>query len=78
MNPAPKPALLVVDPVSDASATVTLASKENAGDLNELRTLIEDGRLAVAVDRSFPMSETAAAIRYLMDGNARGKLVIAV
>ena len=56
----------------------SLASKENSDDLNELRTLIEDGRLAVAVDRSFALSETATAIRYLMDGHARGKLVIAI
>lgn len=55
----------------------SLASKENAADLDQLRPLIEDGRLSVAVDRSFALSETAAAIRYLMDGHARGKLVIA-
>jgi NADPH:quinone reductase-like Zn-dependent oxidoreductase len=30
------------------------------------------------VDRTYPLSETAAAIRYVQDGHARGKVVIAV
>jgi NADPH:quinone reductase-like Zn-dependent oxidoreductase len=56
----------------------SLASKENAADLDALRELIEEGKVSPAVDRVYPMGETATAIRRLMDGDARGKLVITV
>ena len=68
---------MAVAPFARGQRLRSLASKENARDLDELRQLIEEGRLSVAVDRSFALSETAAAIRYLMDGHARGKVVIA-
>ena len=29
-----------------------------------------------AIDRAYPLAETAAAIRHLLDGQARGKVVI--
>jgi len=56
----------------------SLASKENARDLDELRQLLDGGRLTVAVERSFPLSETAAAISHLTEGHARGKVVVAI
>jgi hypothetical protein len=30
------------------------------------------------MDRTYPLDETAAAIRHLLDGKARGKLVVSV
>jgi NADPH:quinone reductase-like Zn-dependent oxidoreductase len=56
----------------------SLASSENADDLDALRGLIEQGDLTPAIDRSYPLSETAAAIRRLLDGDTRGKIVIRV
>jgi NADPH:quinone reductase-like Zn-dependent oxidoreductase len=56
----------------------TFVASENAEDLNALRELVESGRLAPAIDRTYPLSEAPAAIRYLQDGHARGKVVIAV
>lgn len=56
----------------------TFVASENARDLMALRELIDSGRLAPAIDRSYPLSEVSAAIRYLLDGRARGKLVITV
>jgi NADPH:quinone reductase-like Zn-dependent oxidoreductase len=53
-------------------------ASENAGDLDALRELIETGKLTPAVDRAYPLSEAAAAVRYLLDGHARGKVVISV
>jgi NADPH:quinone reductase-like Zn-dependent oxidoreductase len=55
----------------------TFVSSENADDLRELRELIESGRVVPAIDRTYPLRETAAAIRYVQDGQARGKVVIA-
>jgi NADPH:quinone reductase-like Zn-dependent oxidoreductase len=56
----------------------TLMTSENAQDLTALRELVESGKLAPAIDRTYPLSEVPAAIRYLQEGHARGKVVIAV
>jgi NADPH:quinone reductase-like Zn-dependent oxidoreductase len=45
-------------------------------DLEELRELLEAGKLTPVVDRTFPLSEVPDAIRYLREGHARGKVVI--
>lgn len=47
-------------------------------DLEALRELLEAGKVTPVVDRTFPLSEVADAIRYLRDGRARGKVVITV
>ena len=56
----------------------TFVASENAVDLIALRDLVEAGKLTPAIDRSYPLAETPAAIRHLMDGRARGKLVLSV
>ena len=47
-------------------------------DLTVLTALIEAGKLTPVIDRTYPLSETAAAIRYLEEGHPRGKVVITV
>jgi NADPH:quinone reductase-like Zn-dependent oxidoreductase len=49
-----------------------------ADDLRFLRDLIEAGKVAPVVDRTYPLAEAAAAIRYLEHGKARGKVVLGV
>jgi NADPH:quinone reductase-like Zn-dependent oxidoreductase len=56
----------------------TFVSSENAEDLLVLRDLIEAGKVAPAIDRTYPLSEVPAAIRYMQEGHARGKVVISV
>jgi NADPH:quinone reductase-like Zn-dependent oxidoreductase len=56
----------------------TFVASENAEDLIALRELIEAGKLAPAIDRTYPLGEVPAAIRYMLDGRARGKLVISI
>jgi NADPH:quinone reductase-like Zn-dependent oxidoreductase len=56
----------------------TFVSSENAADLSALRDLIEAGKLTPAIDRTYPLAEAPAAIRQMLDGQARGKLVISV
>ncbi len=53
-------------------------SKERRQDLEELRRLLETGTIRPVVDRTFPLEEVPAAIRYLRDGQARGKVVITI
>jgi NADPH:quinone reductase-like Zn-dependent oxidoreductase len=38
--------------------------------------LIEAGKVPPVIDRTYPLSETAAAIAYVGLGHARGKVVI--
>jgi NADPH:quinone reductase-like Zn-dependent oxidoreductase len=56
----------------------TFIASENSHDLLALRDLIESGKVAPAIDRTYPLSEAPAAIRYVIDGKARGKVVIAL
>jgi NADPH:quinone reductase-like Zn-dependent oxidoreductase len=46
--------------------------------LAELRELIESGRLRPAIDRTYPLAETPAAIEYLETEHARAKVVITI
>ncbi|MGH9084218.1 MAG: NAD(P)-dependent alcohol dehydrogenase [Acidimicrobiales bacterium] len=55
-----------------------LTSKENTADLEALGELIQKGVVAPTVDRTYQLSETAAAIRDVHDGRIRGKAVIAI
>ncbi|HSK26706.1 MAG TPA: NAD(P)-dependent alcohol dehydrogenase, partial [Jiangellales bacterium] len=57
---------------------VMLTAKERHEDLLELTELIEAGKVTPAVDRTFPLVDAPEAIRYLMDGRARGKVAITV
>jgi NADPH:quinone reductase-like Zn-dependent oxidoreductase len=51
-------------------------AKSNSGDLAVLRDLLVAGKVTPVIDRSYPLSEAAEAIRYLEQGHARGKVVI--
>jgi NADPH:quinone reductase-like Zn-dependent oxidoreductase len=56
----------------------TFINKENAPDLVTLGNMIDAGTLSPAVDRSYPLDAVPAAIRHLLDGHTRGKIVIAI
>ena len=53
-----------------------LASKELVEDLLTLKELIESGKVTPVIDRTFTLTEAPAAIRYLAEGHARGKVVV--
>ena len=48
----------------------------NQEDLAILEELFEAGKVVPVIDRRYPLSETAEALRYLEEGHARGKVVI--
>lgn len=55
-----------------------VSSKSSREDLLFLKELVEAGKLFPVIDRRYPLSETAEALRYLGQGHARGKIVITV
>ena len=56
----------------------TFVAKENHEDLLVLKELIEAGKVTPAIDRAYPLAEAPEAISYLVQGHARGKVVITV
>jgi len=50
----------------------------NQNDMNLLHDMLESGKLKPVIDRSYKLSEVPAAIAYLEEGHARGKVVIAI
>lgn len=54
----------------------TFISSENAADLDALRELVESGDVRAAVDRIYPLEDTAEAIDQLVSGRAGGKIVV--
>jgi NADPH:quinone reductase-like Zn-dependent oxidoreductase len=57
---------------------VTLAAKASTEDLTFLIKLVEDGKLKPVIDRTYPLAETAEAMKYANRGHARGKVVIQI
>jgi NADPH:quinone reductase-like Zn-dependent oxidoreductase len=53
-------------------------ASSNKKDLLFLKELLDAGKIVPVIDRQYPLSETAEAIRYLETGHARGKVVIKV
>ncbi len=51
-------------------------AKGNKKDLIIIKELLEAGKIVPVIDRRYPLSETAEAIRYLETGHTRGKVVI--
>ena len=53
-------------------------AQANQQDLVQLGEWLESGTIVPVIDRTYPLAETAEAIRYLEAGHARGKVVITV
>ena len=60
------------------SAVTTFVSSENHEDMLVLKELIDAGKIAPVIDRRYPLAEAPEAIRYVEQGQARGKVVITV
>ncbi|MGB7987181.1 MAG: NAD(P)-dependent alcohol dehydrogenase [Terracidiphilus sp.] len=56
----------------------TYIAKLNKKDLLLLKQFLEDGKIVPVIDRRYPLSDTAEAIRYLEEGHAQGKVVLTV
>jgi len=50
----------------------------NHNDLTLLADMMQSGKVKPVIDRTYKLSEVPAAIAYLEEGHARGKVVITV
>ena len=53
-------------------------AKLTKDDFNVLRDLMEAGKVSPVIDRTYKIEQTADAVRYMEEGHARGKVVIAL
>jgi len=53
-----------------------VSAKRSQNDLVFMKELFEAGKVKSVIDRRYPLSEAAEALRYLGEGHARGKIVI--
>jgi NADPH:quinone reductase-like Zn-dependent oxidoreductase len=47
-------------------------------DLAYLKELIEAGKIVPVIERRYPLSQAADAVRHVEEGHAQGKIVIAI
>jgi NADPH:quinone reductase-like Zn-dependent oxidoreductase len=55
-----------------------VVAKLNRADLDVLGELVAAGKIAPVIDRRYPLSDVAEAIRYVVEEHARGKVIITV
>ena len=53
-------------------------TKTNQADLKFLSDLMAEGKVTPFVEKTYPLDQTADALRYFEEGHARGKLVITI
>ena len=57
---------------------VPFVAHANRADLKTINGLLVSGKVTPAIDRTYTLNETAAAVRYLGEGHMRGKVVVTV
>ena len=55
-----------------------IVARERRADLLTLGDLADSGAVRPAIERAYPLSQAAAALRHLAEGRARGKVVISI
>ncbi len=70
---------LIVGPLmrSGGRRMQILAVRPNR-DLDEMADRLASGTLATTIDKTFPLTDAANAIRYVGEGHARGKIVLTI
>ncbi len=52
--------------------------RANSKQLQEIKSLVEDGKIKPVIDKEFPLEETKNAILYVKNGRTKGKVVIKI
>lgn len=64
--------------IFDGKKTCSFITKLDKKDLVFLAGLLETGKVKSVIDRRYPLSDAAEAIRYLEEGHAQGKVIITI
>jgi NADPH:quinone reductase-like Zn-dependent oxidoreductase len=70
--------LVALSPFVSQLPTLSFSMPSKKDSMAVLKEFLEAGKLTPVIDRTFPLSETPEAIRYLEEGHAQGKVVITV
>jgi NADPH:quinone reductase-like Zn-dependent oxidoreductase len=68
--------LMAMAPFTDHLPRAGVAMPDQRALMAALRELLAAGKITPAIDRTFALAETPQALRYLMEGRARGKVVV--
>ena len=68
---------LLMSPFVDQEI-VMLMARLHRDDLLVVKDLIDSGKVTPVIDRTYPLDKVPAAIRYLEEGHARGKVIITI
>jgi NADPH:quinone reductase-like Zn-dependent oxidoreductase len=74
--PADVPHAVAVAAREQSKRAISFLVEPDYAGLESLAALADEGRLAVAVDRTYPLAQAADAHRRLEDGRATGKIVL--
>jgi NADPH:quinone reductase-like Zn-dependent oxidoreductase len=53
-------------------------AKASVADLTLIGEWMVAAKVKSVIDRRYPLADTAEALRYLMEGHARGKVIVSV
>jgi NADPH:quinone reductase-like Zn-dependent oxidoreductase len=67
---------VLISRTSPQSVGLLLGWPNRRRDMDEVSQLLGSGAIHPIIDRTYPLSQAAAALRYVADGRARGKVVI--
>lgn len=63
---------------TDRRLSAFKTAEQNTHDLTSLKELIETGQVTPVIDRRYPLTEAAAALAYVGEGHARGKVIVTI
>ena len=63
---------------TDKTIGMMPVASPNKKDLLIIKELLESGKVAPVIDKHYPLTETAEAMRYLETGRARGKVIVTI
>ena len=69
---------MLVTSMLGSKKMVSMLARQTKQDLVVLQELLESGEVTPVIDRTYPLSETSEALRYLGEGHVQGKVVITV
>jgi NADPH:quinone reductase-like Zn-dependent oxidoreductase len=70
--------VLLLGPLIKTKKMRLLMVPQNRKDLIVITEFVQSGKIRAVIDRTWPLSETREAMRYVTEGRAKGKVVITV